>query len=66
MTLDQAIRILDVSDPETRYKELDDIYYHGGFRSNEAVDDAINEATRIAVEIMRKYQKEKMHDREQI
>ena len=61
MTLDQAIRIRDVSDPETRSKELDDIYsyYHGGHRGNWAVDDAIKEATRTAVEIMRKYQKEK-------
>ena len=59
MTLDQAIRILDVSDPETRYKELDNIYYHGGFRGNAAVDDAIKEAIRIAVKIMLKYQKEK-------
>lgn len=61
MTIDQAIRILDVSDPETRTKELNDIYsyYHGGHRGNGAVDNAINEAIRIAVEIMRKYQKEK-------
>ena len=61
MTIDQAIRILDVSDPETRTKELDDIYsyYHDGRRGNEAVDNAINEAIRIAVEMMRKYQKEK-------
>ena len=58
MTLDQAIRILDVNDPETRNKELDNIYYHGGFRGNRAVDDAIKEAMRTAVEIMRKYQKE--------
>lgn len=61
MTIDQAIRILDVSDPETRTKELNDIYsyYNGGSRGNKAVDNAINEAIRIAVEIMRKYQKEK-------
>ena len=61
MTIDQAIRILDVLDPENRSKELNDIYsyYHGGHRGNEAVDNAINEAIRIAVEIMRKHQKEK-------
>ena len=61
MTIDQAIRILDVLDPETRSKELNDIYsyYHGGHRGNKAVDSAINEAIRIAVEIMRKHQKEK-------
>lgn len=61
MTLDQAIRILDVSDPETRTKELNDIYsyYNGGRRGNWAVDDAIKEATRTAVEIMKEYQKEK-------
>lgn len=61
MTIDQAIRILDVSDPETRTKELNDIYsyYNGGHRGNAAVDNAINEAIRIAVEMMRKYQKEK-------
>lgn len=61
MTIDQAIRILDVSDPETRTKELNDIYsyYNSGHRGNAAVDNAINEAIRIAVEMMRKYQKEK-------
>ena len=63
MTIDQAIRILDVLDPETRYKELDDIYYCGGFRGNEAVDNAIKEATRTAVEIMRKYRKEHLCDK---
>lgn len=61
MTIDQAIRILDILDPETRTKELDDIYscYHDARRGNEEVDNAINEAIRIAVEMMRKYQKEK-------
>jgi hypothetical protein len=61
MTIDQAIRILDILDPETRTKELNDIYsrYHDARRGNEEVDNAINEAIRIAVEMMRKYQKEK-------
>lgn len=55
MTLDQAIRILD---PETTTEELDKIYYYGGFHGNEAITAAINEAVRIAVELMRKHKKE--------
>ena len=56
MTLDQAIRILD---PETTTEELDKIYYYGGFHGNEAITAAINEAVRIAVEIMREHKEEK-------
>ena len=55
MTIDQAIRILD---PETITEELDKIYYYGGFHGNEATTAAINEAVRIAVELMRKHKKE--------
>lgn len=56
MTLDQAIRILD---PATTAEELDNTYYYGGFHGNEAVTAAINEAVRIAVEIMREHKEEK-------
>lgn len=56
MTIDQAIRILD---PETTTEELNKVYYYGGFCGNEAITAAINEATRIAVETMREYQKER-------
>lgn len=57
MTLDQAIRILD---PATTTEELDNAYYYGGFHGNEAVTAAINEAVRIAVEIMREHKEEKL------
>ena len=56
MTLDQAIRILD---PATTTEELERIYYYGGFHGNEVTDAAINEALRIALEVMRNCYKEK-------
>lgn len=56
MTIDQAIRILD---PETTTEELEKIYYYGGFHGNEVTDVAINEALRIALEVMRNCYKEK-------
>lgn len=56
MTLDQAIRLID---PATTAEELERIYYYGGFHGNEATDAALNEAIRIALEVMRNCYKEK-------
>lgn len=55
MTLDQAIRLID---PATTAEELERIYYYGGFHGNEATDAALNEAIRIALEVMRNCYKE--------
>ena len=55
MTLDQAIRLID---PATTAEELERIYYYGGFHGNEATDAALNEAIRIALEVMRNCCKE--------
>lgn len=56
MTLDQAIRLID---PTTTAEELERIYAYGGFHGNEATDAALNEAIRIALEVMRNCYKEK-------
>lgn len=50
MTHEEAARILD---PETSREYLDDIEYYGGFRGDEAVLEAVNEACRIAAEVLR-------------
>lgn len=55
MTINQAIRILD---PDTSAEALGEIEYYGGLRGKEKVLVACDEACRIAVGIMRKYQKE--------
>lgn len=56
MTLDQAIRLLD---PTTTAAELERIYAYGGFHGNEVTDAVLNEAIRIALEVMRNCYKEK-------
>lgn len=55
MTINQAIRILD---PSTSDEALGEIEYYGGLRGKEKVLVACDEACRIAVGIMRKYQEE--------
>ena len=55
MTINQAIRILD---PATTAEELAAIEYHGGFHGREKMVAACDEACRIAIKIMRKYQEE--------
>ena len=55
MTINQAIRILD---PETTAEELATIEYCGGLRGRGKMVAACDEACRIAVGIMRKYQEE--------
>ena len=55
MTIEQAIRILD---PETTAEELAAIEYYGGLHGREKMVAACDEACRIAVGIMRKYQEE--------
>lgn len=55
MTIDQAIRILD---PETSAEELATIGYYGGLHGREKMAAVCEEACRIAVSTMRKYQEE--------
>lgn len=50
MTKEQAARILD---PETREDALAEIEYYGGFRGEEAVKAAMDEACRIAAAELR-------------
>lgn len=50
MTHEEAARILD---PETRLDALAEIEYYGGFHGKEAVLEAVNEACRIAAEVLR-------------
>lgn len=53
MTINQVIRILD---PATTAEELATIEYYGGLHGREKMVDACDEACRVAVGIMRKYQ----------
>ena len=55
MTINQAIRILD---PETTAEALAAIEYYGGLHGREKMVAACEEACRVAVGIMRKYQEE--------
>ena len=55
MTIEQAIRILG---PATTAEELAAIKYYGGLHGREKMVAACDEACRIAVGIMRKYQEE--------
>ena len=55
MTINQAIRILD---PATTAEELATIEYYGGLNGREKMVAACDEACRVAVGIMRKYQEE--------
>ena len=56
MTIDQAIRILD---PATSAEALGEIEYCDALQGYEKMVAACEEAFRTAIEIMRKYQKEK-------
>ena len=55
MTINQAIRILD---PATTAEELATIEYSGGLHGREKMVAACDEACRVAVGIMQKYQEE--------
>ena len=55
MTINQAIRILD---PATTAEALGEIEYYGGLHGREKMVAACDEACRVAVGIMRKYQEE--------
>ena len=55
MMINQAIRILD---PATTAEELATIEYYGGLHGREKMVAACDEACRVAVGIMRKYQEE--------
>lgn len=55
MTIEKAIRILD---PATTAEELATIEYYGGLHGREKMVAACDEACRVAVGIMRKYQEE--------
>lgn len=55
MTIEQAIRILD---PATTAEVLGEIEYYGGLHGREKMVAACDEACRVAVGIMRKYQEE--------
>lgn len=55
MTINQAIRILD---PATTAEELATIEYYGGLHGREKMVAACDEACRVAVGIMLKYQEE--------
>lgn len=50
MTHEEAARILD---PETSREALAGIGYYGGFRGEDAVLEAVNDACRIAAEVLR-------------
>ena len=52
MTVDEAIKILD---PNTRLATIAEIEYYGGFKGKEKVLESINEACRLACDIMRRY-----------
>ena len=43
----------DILDPETRIETLVEIGYYNGFNSDKAQSDAVNEACRIAAEVLR-------------
>lgn len=55
MTINQAIRILD---PDTSAEALGEIKYYGGLHGHEKMVAACDEACRVAVGIMQKYQEE--------
>ena len=50
MTREEAIRVLD---PETRLEALAEIEYYGGFRGEEAVSKAVDDACTLAVAALR-------------
>ena len=50
MTREEAIRILD---PETALQELGRIAYYGGFKHEHAIQKAIDEAVKLAIEALK-------------
>lgn len=51
MDIEEAVRILD---PTTTREALAEYEYFGGFRGEEAVQDAVNEACEVACAFIRK------------
>ena len=51
MNMREAIRILD---PETTREAIAEIKYYAGFNAQEAVIQAVDDACRIACDVMRK------------
>ena len=52
MTISEAIKILD---PDTALNTIAEIRYYGGLRGREKARESINEACRLACDIMRRY-----------
>lgn len=52
MTINDAIKILD---PDTSAESIAEIKYYGGFAGRKKALESINEACRLACDIMRKY-----------
>ena len=52
MTICEAIRLLN---PDTSAEAIAEIEYYGGFKGREKVLEAINEACRLACDIMSRY-----------
>lgn len=50
MTYEEAANILD---PDTRIETLVEIGYYNGFNSDKAQSDAVNDACRLAAEVLR-------------
>ena len=51
MTMREAIRILD---PETTREAIAEIEYYAGFKGREAAIQAVDDACRIACDVMRR------------
>lgn len=52
MEIEQAIRILN---PDTSVEALTEIEYYGGFYGKQAMMEAVNDACKLACEIMWRY-----------
>ena len=52
MTIYEAIRLLD---PDTSAEAIAELEYRSGFNGKEKVLESINEACRLACDIMRRY-----------
>ena len=52
MEINEAIRLLN---PDTSAEAIAEIEYYGGFKGHEKVLEAINEACKLACDIMRRY-----------
>lgn len=52
MEIDQAVKILN---PDTSVEALTEIEYYGGFYGKQAMMEAVNDACKLACEIMLRY-----------